>query len=206
MLLSDPHRHSQDDSWVFGAAAKGDRGKVDRADRTVDMGRSTVPSAKTLHAHGWAGFGWLGSSCRTASIWPPFWQIRLPFTFAHLWGRHSEMASPWSNKHTSEARRHVSVYKDIPDHFCHPFQSSTLYPITFNQGSDSLTVARSLCLSILPWSVLTCPLLQCLFFFFLSLCRFTLTYQELILLFLSFNKLLSKRWDSLPWFTHHLSP
>lgn len=198
MLLSDPHRHSQDDSWVFGAAAKGDRGKVDRADRTVDMGRSTVPSAKMLHAHGWADLGWLGSS-RTASIQPPFWRIYLPVMFAHLWGRHSEMASPWSNTH-------VGVYKRVPDHFCHPFQSSTLFPITFNQWYDSLTVALSLCLSILPWSVLTCPLLQCLFFFFsLSLCRFTLTYRELILLFLSFNKLLFKRWDFLPWCTHHLS-
>lgn len=103
MLLSDPHRHSQDDSWIFGAAAKGDRGKVDRADRTVDMGRSTVPSAKTLHAHGRAGFSWLGSSCRTASVWPPLWRICLPVTFAHLWGRHSEMASPWSNKHTTHS-------------------------------------------------------------------------------------------------------
>lgn len=104
-----------------------------------------------------------------------------------------------------EARRHVGVCKHILDHFCYPFQSSTLFPITFNQGCDSLTVALSPCLSILPWSVLTCPLLQCLFFFSLSLCRFTLTYRELILLFLSFNKLLSKRWDFLPWYTHHLS-
>lgn len=43
------------------------------------------------------------------------------------------------------------------------------------------------------------------FFFSLSLCRFTLTYQELILLFLSFNKLLSKRWDTLPG-AHITSP
>lgn len=68
-----------------------------------------------------------------------------------------------------EARRHVGVCKHILDHFCYPFQSSTLFPITFNQGYDSLTVALSPCLSILPWSVLTCPLLQCLFFFSFSL-------------------------------------
>lgn len=105
LLLSDPHRHSQDDSWVFGAAAKGDRGKVDRADRTVATGRSKVPSAETLHAHGRADFGWLGSSCRTASVRPPFWRICLPVTFAHLRGRHSEMASPWSNKHTPHSVR-----------------------------------------------------------------------------------------------------
>jgi len=28
MLLSDPQRYSQDESWIFGAAAKGDRGKA----------------------------------------------------------------------------------------------------------------------------------------------------------------------------------
>lgn len=66
---------------------------------------------------------------------------------------------------TNTSHTHVGVYKRVPDHFCHPFQSSTLFPITFNQWYDSLTVALSLCLSILPWSVLTCPLLQCLFFF-----------------------------------------
>lgn len=35
-----------------------------------------------------------------------------------------------------------------------------------------------------------------------SLCRFTLTYRELILLFLSFNKLLFKRWDPPPAEAH----
>lgn len=44
ILLLDPHRHSSDESRVFGAAAKGDRGKVDRGDRgSVHVW--TVPAA-----------------------------------------------------------------------------------------------------------------------------------------------------------------
>lgn len=79
----------------------------------------------------------------------------------------------------------------------------------FNQRHQSTNCSsRSpfLSLSVMAKSVLTCPLLQCLSFFFSpSLCRFTLTYRELILLFLSFNKLLFKRWDPSSC-THTTSP
>lgn len=169
MLLSDPHRHSQDDSWVFGAAAKGDRGKVDRADRTVDTGRSTVPSAKSA-ARSRAGRFRLALLQLPYCIRPASPLTNLPACRVcssvgqTLW---NGVTVVQQTHHTlCEARRHVGVCELIPDHFCHPFQSSTLFPITFNQGYDSLTVALRPFLSILPWSVLTCPLLQ---FFFFSL-------------------------------------
>lgn len=72
-------------------------------------------------------------------------------------------------------------------------------PSASNQGSQStncsvsLSVHASVCIGLDQFSNL--PVCFSVFFLSLSfsLCRFTLTYRELILLFLFFNKLLCKR-------------
>lgn len=138
VLLSDPHRHSQDESWVFGAAAKGNRGKADRADR----------------AHSRAGcfrLAQLQLPSRIPSGSPLTNPACLSRPFATLWNGATVVRRP---------RQLVCVNTTSVAHF-----RAATPPL--NQGYNPLTVALSLCLSVLPWSVLTCPL-PCLFSLFLS--------------------------------------
>lgn len=151
-------------------------------------------------------FSWLGSSCCPASVWricPPV--VVRPSAGQTVWNG-GNVVSLKQNR----TQWHLPAHRitETP-HYANAFMRTHPRPqllsisercnpsVTSIKNTDPLTVAVAPFLSPsgMARSVLTCPLLPCLSFFSFSLCRFTLTYRELILLFLFFNKLLFKRWD-----------
>lgn len=199
VLLSDPHRHSQDDSRVFGAAAKGHRGKVGRS---RDDRRSTLLGGREGGLGGRAAcFGRLGSARlqlpSLVRLSPP------PNPTPDESARLPRVALKWRERGPSQTHRrpadmlvhanppwtasavHFRAAPPLPQPSCVPLQSGMG---STNCCSESVPVHIAVIRANLPVASVSV-------FFSLSpsLCRFTLTYRELILLFLSFNKLLSKR-------------
>lgn len=150
-------------------------------------------------------FSWLGSSHSPASFWLSSDES------ACLSCCSSVGQTLWNGvivvQHAKCTLKHIKISWRAYLHSRPPLLpiSDHIPRFAFNQGHLllSLSISVPLCIGQICANLPVASVF--VFFLSFSLCRFTLTYRELILLFLSFNKLLSKRWE-LPFAAHTISP